>query len=440
MKKRIIAIVAMVGVCVVAQAASDSWKLDANGNWIDSANWLGGSIPGSTSLSNSTDVATFDVTLSAGRTVTVDANRNIGGITFGNTSANLYTLSGGNLLLSDGGIIQILAGTGNHVDEISSAITVVGDGGSAVFRNNVPGGSAAGLKVGMIKGSSTAGNTTTIIFDGVNETTSVSGRNNVSGTISDGTLGGRVKVIKNDIGVWSFATDSTYTGGAEFNAGTVRFFGNGSRGFGTGPVTIGSAGITFWKANNTVITITNNLLVKGDITVAQQSNLTWSGTADLDAGVRTLTIDKLNIAFSGQISNGGLIKAGPGELILSGSNTYVDGTTVSAGKLVGAADGVFGSGDVTVAAGAELTLTGGTSNDYIHDKKFLILNSTSTLNLDFTGADKIRGISLDGGATWLPAGTYDVVALSGLGSGTYNGSGTLTVGLRVLRLIGLTSP
>ena len=74
-----------------AFATSDSWKANAAGNWNNTASWTGGNIPGSTVALDSTDIATFGFTLAtSGKTVSVDANRNIGGITFSNTSAFGY--------------------------------------------------------------------------------------------------------------------------------------------------------------------------------------------------------------------------------------------------------------------------------------------------------------------------------------------------------------
>ena len=70
---------------------------------------------GAATTTNSADIATFSVTASATRLVTVDTNRNIGGITFSSNSAtdtNGYTLSantaagkGAILKLSNGGVI-----------------------------------------------------------------------------------------------------------------------------------------------------------------------------------------------------------------------------------------------------------------------------------------------------------------------------------------------
>lgn len=119
---------------------------------------------------------------------------------------------------------------------------------------------------------------------------------------------------------------------------------------------------------------------------------------------------------------------GSGLVVLSTNSTYGGGTTVISGTVKATADHALGTGSITVADGATLTLTGGSANDYINNKASLILGSSIALNLDFDGAaDTIFAISLDGGTTWLPDGTYDAAALTGLGRGTYGGSGSLSV-------------
>ena len=80
---------------------------------------------------------------------------------------------------------------------------------------------------------------------------------------------------------------------------------------------------------------------------------------------------------------------------------------------------------MTVADGAALIMQ---NADTLDDLAALVLNSTSSLDLDFTGSDTVGSISLDGGVTTLAAGTYDAAALSALnGSGIYTGTGSLTV-------------
>jgi autotransporter-associated beta strand protein len=393
-------------------------------------------------------VATFSTLLTANRAITVDNNRNVGGITFQNpanaagaATNSAYTLTGGSLLLSSGGVIQVNTGSGTNTSTINSPITIQGNNGSLTLLNNVA-GEVAGLVVGAISGASTAGNTTTLYLDGVSEALSI--RNNTVGALSDGVSGGKLAVVKNGSGLWTLsATNSTYTGGLTINAGTVRYSGNGAQ-FGVGGVITIGTNVTFYHATLTAITNAQPVVVNGDFALTNWGNVTFSGAMNLGSSVRTITVDRTlpvhgtNNTFSGVISNGGLIKAGAGELILSGANTYAGGTTVSQGELAGKADGAFGTNNVTVAGGATLTLTGGVLNNCIGDKAKLALATNAVLNLNFVGIEKVGSLSLNGGSTLVPNGVYTAAQLSALGSGTYTGTGSIMVG-RVLRLIGITS-
>ena len=81
---------ACLSLASTGHAASSSWNVDAAGSWTLNTNWAGSSIPGNNATDN-TDVAYFNRTLTAPRVVTVDANRYIGGISFGATTFG-YTL------------------------------------------------------------------------------------------------------------------------------------------------------------------------------------------------------------------------------------------------------------------------------------------------------------------------------------------------------------
>ncbi|MEI6676705.1 MAG: autotransporter-associated beta strand repeat-containing protein, partial [Verrucomicrobiota bacterium] len=199
---------AAILVAQSATAASSSWNVDANGNWATVANppWYAALVPGSTSSTTNTDVATFGFTLTLDRTVTVDANRNLRGITFSNTSTNKYTLSGGRLLLTNGGVIQTAAGNGDHTDTISTAMVIEGDGGSATFTAGAT-SAASTLSIGAVTGVATGANTTTLTLNGDNV-----GENAVTGVIGNGTGGGKVALTKSGNGIWNLAGNNTFSG------------------------------------------------------------------------------------------------------------------------------------------------------------------------------------------------------------------------------------
>ena len=415
-------------------AAMNLWIVDESGFWTNAANWMDGTVPGVSGGGNSMDVAVFSTALTTNRVVTVDANRSIGGIVFANpahqvtTTASTsvgYALSGGGLKLSNGGAVQVTDQSGTNTSTIASAISIQDSGGWVVFRNDAA-GSKAGLAItGAVSGNSVPGHTTTVYLDGVSTSSgnSVNLRNNTIGVVSDGPAGGNVRLVKNGSGVWTVGLASTFTGGFEVNAGTVRYYSSGNKGFGLGTVTIAD-GVVFNHANNGVMTITNAVVVDGNFTFSGVVGASWGGAVDLHSGIRTITVNA-DTTISGVISNGGLNKAGAKELVLSGANTYGGGTTVSAGTLVGASAHAFGTGNVAVANGAALVLQ---DNAAMAGQAALILDGSSSLALDFAGTNAVGGISLDGGTTTLPDGTYGAAALGALGVGTYTGIGSLAIG------------
>jgi autotransporter-associated beta strand protein len=272
-------------------------------------------------------------------------------------------------------------------------------------------------RLSAVTGASTAGNVTTLYLDGVSTSSGIGGssRNNLVGAIGNGSAGGKLAVVKNGTGLWTLSAASTYTGGLFVNAGTIRYFGPGTQFGGAGNIITIGTNVTFSHANSSLITNAQLLIVNGNFLLTGSANTLWTGAMDLGAAVRVVTAASTNNTFSGVISNGGITKAGAGELILSGSNTYGGGTTVSEGKLVGSANGALGASNVTVAGGATLTLN---ATNCINNKATLTLATNSTLNLNFIGADTVGGISRDSGATWLPFGTYNATALGATGPGS----------------------
>jgi len=374
--------------------------VDNAGNWITPGNWNNG-VPGAAAGTGSADVATFSTLLTANRTVTVDANRNIGGITFGNTSAFGYTLQTGPIQLSNGGVIQNLAGTGAHTDSVTSALVIQGDVGSASVNANASSASAI-LKIGAVTGVSTTGNTTTLNLGGTN--TAV---NNASGVIGDGSAGGKVAVVKNDSGTWTLGGVNTFTGGLVINGGLVT---SANSGVGTGTITFNGGALA--SVNNNARAWSNNIIVGGDFTLGQAATytgaLTLNGTVDLGAATRTITIansPNSGDTISGVISGAdgvGLTKTGTGMLVLSGANTYNGRTTVNVGTLrYGADNTISSSSNITVNANA----------------------SGTTATLDLNGFSGTIGTLTLGGT----GGTSTSVSQVTTGAGTLTLNGSVTV-------------
>jgi fibronectin-binding autotransporter adhesin len=244
---RLFASIMALLVATGAQATSDTWNMDAAGNWDVGGNWLGSNVPGSTTADNA-DVATFSYTLTADCIITVDAPRYIGGISFGNTSAFKYTLSSGALQLNNGGVIQTLAGNGDHTDTIDTPIQL--DGATAFFTANAASANSL-LRIGAVTGSATVGTTNTLTLNGPNM-----GANAVTGVISDGSGGGKLALYKDHAGVWSISGANTYTGGTTINMGIFNVSGDQSAATGgwiIGPTSANAVTCNFQSASSVLV-------------------------------------------------------------------------------------------------------------------------------------------------------------------------------------------
>ncbi len=142
------------------------------------------------------------------------------------------------------------------------------------------------------------------------------------------------------------------------------------------------------------------------------------GSADFDLAVSNLSVGANNQStiFSGVLQgafNNNVTKVGSGTLTLSGDNTYIGATTVSAGSLV---IGGTNLSSITVASGANLGGEGSTTGNVV------FLGTTHTLDID-------AGTAAALGST--DAGSLDVSALS-VGGFTINIAGFGAGAIKVL--------
>ena len=149
------------------------------------------------------------------------------------------------------------------------------------------------------------------------------------------------------------------------------------------------------------------------------AQLSWTPPGDS----ASVVIPGSNLLLPGA---GTLVKSGTGTQVLEAASTYSGGTTVSAGALEASVGGALGSGNVTVADGATLTLD---ASSCIASAADLVADSATTaVELRYIGTNSIHALSLDGGNTHQPAGTYG--SLSSTASHKFNlftGPGILNV-------------
>jgi len=425
-------------------AASDSWNTNASGTWTNASNWLGNQVPGSTNTDN-TDVATFAFTLTASRTVTVDSNRFIGGINFGSTSGFSYIVSGGSMVLNDGGTIQNLTNTGNHTDTVGSPIRISGDGGAAFFSANGPSASSLLNVSGAVAGSSTVGNTTTLTLGGTN-----AGANSV-GAIGNGTNGGSLALVKDGPGTWGISSAGTYTGGTTIKAGRLTI-GTNNLLPATTLLTLGSAG-------------TNGTFALGGGSTGRTQTiggLVSTGLGGSIVGVSTSALATLtvNLTNGGNLFEGRLggftaaqtglnfIKDGAGTLTLRPTNTnnYIGFTTLSGGTLVlGRVAARSTNTTVTAAGGTVVGLGVGGAGYYSETDVASLFSNTlagfsmdaaTGVAIDTTAGDFTYSVNQDGGRSLTKLGA-NTLTLSG--TNTYTGNTRVDAGSLVLATNGSMS-
>ncbi len=388
-----------------SHAANATWSNagGGGGNWTDSAAWTPAAAPGLTSgNTTSTDTATLDTsTRTINSTVAVDAGRNIGNITFNTTNSVGYTLSGGSLVLSDGGTV-LTTGNGTGQSNIHSPMTLQGNytftANSNLQFNNV---------AATFTTATSLGNVTMSIGGSYSTSTVLS-----TGVISQG-AGSTLSIVKTGAGSWQFNGANTFSGGLTVKAG---FFGTGSSGaLGNGTLTLGdtsgSANATVGfgsnvSANNAVsvvagssgtlsftrtgnfgpstvsgpITLANNLTISQNANNANlftiSSNITGTGNLTVRSlqGTGNATLSG-SVNMTGQLINNGVSasrtivsgvigsnvtgvtqNSSSSNLTLSNANTFTGPTSVSTGTLILTGSGSINSSSlVSVASGATLT-------------------------------------------------------------------------------------
>src|SRR5207253_1538524 len=141
---------------------------------------------------------------------------------------------------------------------------------------------------------------------------------------------------------------------------------------------------------------TGTLALGGDLTTNDSSTTASIGSKlNLGGGARTFTIADgaapNDLDITGVVSNGAIIKNGPGTLRLSAANTYVGGTTLNAGTILIGNDAALGTGLLTGNGGtlrpdgAARTIANALSGAFAFDCTFdVTLNSSANLNGNIT--------------------------------------------------------
>ena len=418
-------------------ADSQTWDGSDSNNWSTAANWVGNAVPGSTSVTNSADVATFNAAV-ANNQIVIDSGRNIGTILFDTGSVGSYTIgstTGPALIISNAGAITMNS-TVAAAQTINAPLTLNGTSGTALTITNNASSSNILTIGGNITSSSTSGNTSFTI------TGSNTGSNVITGNITNGSGTNVVRVTKQGGGTWflSGGAGNTFTGGVTIQQGIISVASMLSLGSGTLKIANLSQGASFYytgSGETTATVIDLNGTTGGANIYANNASGLLKFTSNFTAtGAGSKTLSILGTG-SGEIAgsivdNGGVnitsvTKNNAGTWTLSGNNTYTGATTVTAGTLVFQNKATRTGGSLVTAAAAGtvgLGVGGGGGTDYSDTDVANLFNSTLS---GFT-LNSASGVAIDttAGSFTLSTALTAARALTKLGNNTLTLSGANT--------------
>lgn len=321
--------------------------INAAGNFVLSEGQINGSLTGNGSLSK----------IGTGTVILAGSNDYTGGT----------AINGGTLQVGDGGTTGSITGnvTNNGAlvfdrsDTIEFAGQISGAGsvshvgtGTVVLTgdSDYAGGTSIGSGTLRLGNGGTSGS---IIGDVVNDGTLVFNRADTydfAGVISgDGAL------VQAGSGATVLSGTNSYTGGTWVQAGTLSLAGEGNLGAADGVTTVtgGMLDLGGTSQQQSAILQTGGVISDGRANVA-----TYSLFGGLLAADATVDAASLFTVYQGHIEGtltgeGRLVKSGPANVVLSGTNDYTGGTSIEGGMLILGAGGTSGSitGDVVTKGG-----------------------------------------------------------------------------------------
>ena len=268
-------------------------------------------------------------------TATIDTNGN--NVTFGSTlqtgpshTGALIKTGAGTLILAGvnnySGMTTIITGQVNLANQNALGQSTISINGGGLTFDSTVGGHAFTVG-GLEAGASGLG---VVLEDNAGSPNAValSVGNNSANTTYDGVMSGSGSLIKIGTGKLTLTGSNSYTGGTTLNGGILNLGSNEALGT-TGTISFGGGTMQYTPAVlvdlSSRFSSADNQIYKVDL---NGCNAVWASTLT-SAG-------------------GSLIKAGAGTLTLSGSNSYTNGTTLSAGRLNVNNSNGLGTGAVTI--------------------------------------------------------------------------------------------
>ncbi len=295
-------------------------------------------------------------------------------LVFGSAGTVNVNLSAGAVVDVEGGTLN---GSSNYQGNWTANQAALNIAGGAVY-DAVEGGTTFTQQFDALTGAGTlrggfSGNPngiTTLTFGVAN------GSGTFSGAITDG-ASGHLAIVKTGSGLEAFSGADTAAGGTTVAAGTLQ---------------IGSGG--------------GGGSISGNVNIASNATLTFVRSGSLTVG--------------GSISGAGaLVQSGPGNLTLSGTNTYGGGTLVTGGNIT--AESNFGPGPLTLNGGGLIATTSA-----VLFKNISFINGridTQAFTSTYSGT-----LSGTGSFTKLGGGTLAISNSQTLPGGVSVSAGTLQIG------------
>ena len=245
---------------------------------------------------------------------------------------------------------------------------------------------------------------------------------NADDTFNSVTVGNTgVGVINHNAGTLTVSSGLTLGSSAgsngtyNLNGGTVQVA-NLSRGSGTG---------TFnFNGGTLAISDFTSPVIQGLTTASVQA-----GGATIYNGNSFPTIaQSLTSGTAGNTPDGGLKKTGPGNLVLSGNNSYTGGTTFAGGSLTVGSAGALGSTGTLTFTGGTLAYGTGFTTDY-SDRFSAAANQAYSISSGGQGVTLAAPLTSSGGTlTYRGPGTLVVAGENTYDGGTTFAGGSLNVG------------
>ncbi|MCX6938015.1 MAG: ice-binding family protein, partial [Verrucomicrobia bacterium] len=216
-----------------------------------------------------------------------------------------------------------------------------------------------------------------------------------TGTYS-GAVSGAGSLEKRGIGALTLTGVNTQTGGTTINAGTLALSGSGTLGASTSALAVNAATLDLGATTQSAGAVT---LAGGAI-----ANGTLNGTSYASSGGTV----SANLGGAGVV-----LTQNSGTTTLTGVNTYTGGTVITGGLLVANAAALPAGQSVAIGGGGALTLNQATDASFGG-----VLSGLGTATKQGVGTLTLTGVNTNSGGTTVNAGTLTLSGSGTLGAST----------------------